>query len=119
MRPVRLPPCAAGASPITSSARSRVAKTRNGPAPVFLIGKASDFFTGDVLAPRDEPRAKTTGYDLILQTGYGAGFVVALFDWGINRCHFQSMPTASNRVEPMFFKLCVVGAERQRKSPGL
>src|SRR5437870_5676906 len=37
----------------------------------------------------------------------------------ILRSYFQSMPTASNFVEPMFFNECVTGASRQRNSPRL
>ena len=56
-RPVRLPPCAAGASPSTYTRASRVAEARHGPAPVVLVAERGPLLARDPLAPLDEARA--------------------------------------------------------------
>ncbi len=56
MRPVRLPPCAAGARPTTST-RRRIAPARHGPAPVIRPGTRRLDPRG-LLAPRHQPRTE-------------------------------------------------------------
>ena len=57
IRPVRLPPLAAGASPTTSTRGVGVAPAGDRPAPVGLVGERGPLVAGDVLAPRHQPGA--------------------------------------------------------------
>ena len=63
-RPVRFPPCAAGARPATSTARLRIAEAGHRPAPVLSSRNAARFSRGDLLAPLDEPGARPALDDL-------------------------------------------------------
>ena len=57
IRPVRLPPFAAGASPTTSTRGVGVAPAGDRPAPVGLVGERRPLVRGDVLPPAHQPRA--------------------------------------------------------------
>ena len=70
-RPVRLPPCAAGASPTRRIRAVRVAEARHRPAPVRLVAEARDLLARDLLAPLDEPRAAPALDDLRGQRARG------------------------------------------------
>ena len=63
-RPVRLPPCAAGASPSDEQARLRVAEAGDRPSPVLLVAERSALLARDLLAPRDQARARPALDDL-------------------------------------------------------
>ena len=67
MRPVRLPPWAAGARPEHDDPRRGVAETRHRPAPVVLIDEGAALDPGDLLAPGDQPRAAAAAGDLGLK----------------------------------------------------
>ena len=51
IRPVRLPPCAAGASPSTSTRARRIAEAGQRAAPVLLVGERGALDASDLLAP--------------------------------------------------------------------
>ena len=57
IRPVRLPPCAAGASPRISTRAAGSPKPGHRPAPVVLVAKRRPLLARDLLAPLDEAGA--------------------------------------------------------------
>ena len=63
-RPVRLPPCAAGARPSSRIRASGSPKPGHRPAPVGLVAEARDLLAGDPLAPLDQPRTAPALDDL-------------------------------------------------------
>ena len=63
-RPVRLPPCAAGASPTSSSAGVGVAESRHRATPVLLVAERRPLLAGDRFPPLDQPRTRAARDDL-------------------------------------------------------
>ena len=64
IRPVRLPPWAAGASPTIDDRRPRVPEPRQRPRPVVLPPVAARRLRRAPLPPLDQPRAAGAGDDL-------------------------------------------------------
>ncbi len=57
IRPVRLPPCAAGASPRIAMRASARAEPGHRTSPVVLVAERRPLHGGDLLPPRHQPRA--------------------------------------------------------------
>ncbi|CAM5522304.1 hypothetical protein STENM327S_09368 [Streptomyces tendae] len=68
IRPVRLPPWAAGASPTISSLASAGPKPGTGLPQYVQSAKAARFVPGDLLAPLDQPRAGPAPRDALVES---------------------------------------------------
>ena len=71
-RPVRLPPCAAGASPTSRTRAPRSPKPGTGRPQYASSRKRATFSTRDLLAPRDEARAAPAATISRLRGGQGS-----------------------------------------------
>ena len=69
LRPVRLAPCAAGASPTTTMRRSGHAEAGHRPAPVLLVGERAALRPSDLFPPGHQPRARPAHRDPRAQLG--------------------------------------------------
>src|SRR5690606_33527122 len=74
IRPVRLPPCAAGASPTISRRASGGAEARHRPAPVRPVGEGGPLGAGHLLPPGDQAGAGTTAGDTPVEAGKAGQF---------------------------------------------
>ena len=95
-RPVRLPPCAAGASPSTSTdPRRRVPEAGHRAGPICLVREPGRLLDRHPLSPRDEPRTCPAVDDLFRDARERAGHRTTS-DPLTNGC-YERLPTDPNR----------------------
>ncbi len=76
IRPVRLPPCAAGRETEDQHAGVGIAEPGHGSSPVLLVGEPRDLDPRDLLAPPDEPGTRAARDDLGLDHGRARARVI-------------------------------------------
>ena len=69
MRPVRLAPCAAGASPSDEQPRGRVAEAGHGRPQYVLVAEGRALLARDLLAPLHEPGAAAARDHRLIERG--------------------------------------------------